>query len=95
VHATAWSFLGAPLEPMLEDCVYYGLRSIRTSEPADSASPELAGSAVDALEGSRAALLGRHGVVAIGATLDEAVTTAEVVERQARVAWLLRGGIGS
>lgn len=56
VHATAWSFLDAPLEPELEDCTYYGLDTIRTSEPARSASAELARSAVDASRGSRRAV---------------------------------------
>jgi L-fuculose-phosphate aldolase len=91
VHATAWSHLGAPLEPELEDCRYYGIGSVRTSVPAPPASSELGAAAARALSGSRAALLGEHGVVAVGATPAEALLVARVVERQAQVAWLLRG----
>jgi len=92
VHATAWSFLGEPLEPALEEAAYYDVGPVATSAPARAGSPELAERAVAALGASRAALLGRHGVVAIGATPGEALTIAEVVERQAQVAWLLRSG---
>jgi L-fuculose-phosphate aldolase len=90
VHATAWSFLGEPLEPTLEECAYYDIPAIATSAPARAGSEELAARAVAALGSSRAALLGRHGVVAVGATPADALTIALVVERQAHVAWLLR-----
>ena len=91
VHATAWSHLGAPLEPELEDSHYHGLGPVRTSAPAPAGSLALADGAVRALHGSRAALLGGHGVVAIGDTPAAALLAARVVERQAQVAWLLRG----
>jgi L-fuculose-phosphate aldolase len=91
VYATAWSYLGAPLEPELEDSDYHGVGPVRTSAPAPAGSRELAEGAVLALHGSRAALLGGHGVVAIGDTPAAALLAARVVERQARVAWLLRG----
>jgi len=91
VHATAWSFLDEPLEPRLEDSTYYDVGTIKTSAPAPAGSTEIGEAAVEALGGSRAALLGRHGVVTVGATLEEALVVAEVVEREAQVAWLLRG----
>lgn len=89
-HATAWSFLGEELRPELEDNAYYRTGPIRTAGPAAGGSAELAGAAAAALRGSRAALLGGHGVVATGATPEEAAVIAAVVERQAQVAWLLR-----
>lgn len=91
VHATAWSHLGVPLEPQLEDSHYHGVGPVRTSAPAAAGSRELAEGVVRALHGSRAALLGGHGVVALGDTPAAALLAARVVERQARVAWLLRG----
>jgi L-fuculose-phosphate aldolase len=91
VHATAWSFLPEPLGPPIEEIEYYGIGPIRTSEPAPAGSLALAGNAVLALGGGLAALLGRHGVVSVGATPQEALTVARVVELQAHVAWLLRG----
>jgi L-ribulose-5-phosphate 4-epimerase len=95
VHATAWSYLGASLEPALEDADYYAIGPVRTSAPARAGSAALAVAAVRALGDSRAVLLGRHGVLALGSTLDEALTVALVVERQAHVAWLLRSAPAS
>ena len=80
-----------PLEPQLEDSHYHDVGPVRTSAPAPAGSRELAEGVVGALHGSRAALLGGHGVVAIGDTPAAALLAARVVERQARVAWLLRG----
>jgi L-fuculose-phosphate aldolase len=90
VYATAWSFLPDPLESRLEESAYYDVGPIATSAPAPAGSGRLAAVTVAALGASRAALLGRHGVVAVGATPDDALTVAEVVEREAQVAWLLR-----
>jgi L-fuculose-phosphate aldolase len=91
VHATAWSHLGVPLEPELEDSHYHAVGPVRTAAPAPAGSRALAAGAVRALHGSRAALLGGHGVVAIGDSPAAALLAARVVERQAQVAWLLRG----
>jgi L-fuculose-phosphate aldolase len=91
VHATAWSFLGEPLEATLEEAGYYGIGPMTASGPAPAGSPELAGAAVAALGRSAAALLGAHGAVVVGSAPREAVVRAAVVERQAHVAWLLRG----
>jgi ribulose-5-phosphate 4-epimerase/fuculose-1-phosphate aldolase len=89
-YATAWSFLGVPLEPELEDLAYHAVGRVRVADVAPAGSALLGESAVRALEGSRAALLGRHGVVVLGGTLQEALTIAELVEHQAHIAWLLR-----
>ncbi|MGX6448448.1 class II aldolase/adducin family protein, partial [Patulibacter sp. S7RM1-6] len=91
VAATAWSFLDEPLTPELEDLAYYGTGSIATAPPAPAGSDALAHAAVTALGDGRAVLLGGHGTLTVGRTPDEAVLVARVVERQARVAWLLRG----
>jgi L-fuculose-phosphate aldolase len=90
VFATAWSFLALPLEPRLEELDYEAIGAIRTSAPADAGSAELAERGVATLGGSRAVLLGGHGVVTVGADLRAALTAAEMVERQAHVCWLLR-----
>lgn len=91
-HATAWSFLDQPLEPALEDLAYYGIGQIRTAAPAPPGSNELAHNVSRALGTSNAVLLGEHGVLATGRTVDEALNAARVVEHQAQVAWLVRGG---
>jgi L-fuculose-phosphate aldolase len=91
LHATAWSFLGRPLRPRLEDLDYHEVGEVRTSAPAQAGTPELAQQAVAALADSRAALIGGHGVVAVGCELWQALTIAQLVERQATVACLLQG----
>lgn len=90
-HATAWSFLDEPLEPELEDLAYYGIGEIRTAAWAAPGSDELAHNVSQALGGSNAVLLGHHGVLTTGASVDEALVAARVVEHQAKVAWLVRG----
>jgi L-fuculose-phosphate aldolase len=90
-YATAWSFLDAELEPRTEEIDYYAIGPVRTSARATAGSDALAHAGVDALGQSKAALLGGHGVVAVGASVDEAITVARAVEHQAHVAWLLRG----
>ena len=90
--ATAWSFLGEPLGPELEDLAYYGIGSIRTAVPAPPGTDELAANVVTAIGDSRAVLLGDHGVLTLGTTPEDALTVARVVEHQAKVAWYLRSG---
>lgn len=89
-HAVAWSFLGEPLAPALEEQAYYGIGEVRTSPPAVAGSTDLARAGVAALGDGSAALLGGHGVVACGATAGEALLVAQVVEHHAQVAWLVR-----
>jgi L-fuculose-phosphate aldolase len=91
VAATAWSFLDEPLRPELEDLAYHGIAPVRTSPPAAAGSDELARVAAATLGPDSAVLLGHHGVLTVGATPHDALLAARVVERQARVAWLVRG----
>ncbi|MCW3009496.1 MAG: class aldolase/adducin family protein [Solirubrobacterales bacterium] len=90
-YATAWSFLGIALEPHTEEIGYYGIGPVRTCPPADAGSHALADAAIAGLGDSKATLLGGHGVVAVGATVDEAIVVARAIEHQAQIAWLLRG----
>ena len=90
-HATAWSFLAEPLPVLLEEQAYYALGEIAVAAPAPAGSAGLAAAAVEALGESSAALLGGHGVIAVGRDCEEALAKAEVVEQVAAVAWLLRG----
>lgn len=89
-QATAWSFLTEPLPVLLEEQAYYALGQIAVAAPAPSGSAALADAAVEALGESSAALLGGHGVVAVGGDCEEALAKAEVVEQVATVTWLLR-----
>lgn len=92
--ATAWTFRGEPLSLATEEVAYFDLGTVALASYAPAATPELARSAADALGAGRAALLERHGVVGVGATVEEALTICAVVERQAHVALLAAIGAG-
>jgi L-fuculose-phosphate aldolase len=89
-YATAWSFLDRPLEPALEDLEYFGIGPVRTAPPAPPGTDDLARNVSQALGGSNAVLLGHHGVLTTGASVEQALVNARVVEHQARIAWLVR-----
>jgi L-fuculose-phosphate aldolase len=90
VHATAWSFLGEPLDTGTEELDAAAGGAVLTAPYAPTGSDEIAAAAVEALGDRGAVLLGRHGVVGAGPTPAAALTTCLVVERQAQLAWLLR-----
>jgi len=90
-RATAWSFLGRPLEPDVEESAYYGIGAVRTSEPAPAGSDALAAAAAEGLGDGKAVLLAGHGVIAVGRDVAEATIVARSVEHQATIAWLLAG----
>lgn len=92
LYAQAWSFLGEPLPARTEELQALVGGDVRVAAYAPSGTPALARNAVAALRDRGAALLARHGLVTVGRTLEEALTRAQIVERQARVAWLLRLG---
>jgi ribulose-5-phosphate 4-epimerase/fuculose-1-phosphate aldolase len=91
VHATAWSHLDEPLDTGTEEIELAAGGAVRTAPYAPTGSDAIARRAVEALKDRRAALLARHGVLAVGATPAEALVTSQVVERQAQIALLLRG----
>ena len=76
VHATAWSFLGEPLDTGTEELETAAGGELLTALFAPTGTDEIAAAVVDALGDRRAALLARHGVVAVGATIDAAFTSA-------------------
>lgn len=90
IHATAWSFDGEPLDTGTEELEAATGGPVLTAPYAPTGSQEIATAAADALGDRNAVLLGRHGVVGVGATPAQALATCVVVERQAQLAWLLR-----
>lgn len=91
VHATAWSFLGEPLDTGTEELEDAAGGPVLTAPFEPTGSDEIAAAALEALGERQAVLLGRHGVLAVGASPARAVDVCAAVERQAQVAWLLRG----
>ena len=90
VHATAWSFLGEPLDTGTEELDQAAGGAVLTAPFAPTGSDEIAAAAVEALGDRRAVLLGRHGVLAAGDTPAKALDVCVAVERQAQIALLLR-----
>jgi L-fuculose-phosphate aldolase len=90
VHATAWSFTGEPLDTGTEELLAATGGAVLTAPYAPTGSEEIAAAAAAVLGNRQAVLLGRHGVVGVGATPAEALATCVAVERQAQIAWLLR-----
>jgi L-fuculose-phosphate aldolase len=90
-HATAWSFLGEPLDTATEELEQAAGGAVLTAPYAPTGSDEIAAAAVSALDDRGAVLLGLHGVVALGESPERALDAAVIVERQAQLAWLLRG----
>jgi L-fuculose-phosphate aldolase len=90
VHATAWSFLGEPLDTATEELEQAAGGAVLTAPFAPTGSDEIAAAAVTALAGRRAVLLGRHGVLGLAESPARALDVCAAVERQAQIAWLLR-----
>jgi L-fuculose-phosphate aldolase len=90
VHATAWSCLGEPLDTGVKELAQAIGGPLRTAADAPPGTDALARAAVEALDGRRAALLARHGVLAVAESPRRALVLCEVVERQAQIAWLMR-----
>jgi L-fuculose-phosphate aldolase len=63
---------------------------VRTAPEAPPGTDEIARVAVEALDGRRAALLARHGVLGVGDSPARALDVCAMVEQQAELAWLLR-----
>lgn len=87
-HATAWSLRGRPLDVDVEDLGYYDVGEVRCAPYAPPGTAALAANAAAALASSRAVLLGRHGVLAVGRDPADALLAARVVEHVAQVAGL-------
>lgn len=79
-RAVRWSHHGVELP------VPGGLASVRCAPAAPAGSPELARAVAATLADGEAVLMTGHGVVAVGAGLEEALAVAREVERRAAAA---------
>jgi L-fuculose-phosphate aldolase len=85
VHASAFAVAGLPIPCILDEQVVMLGGTIEVAEYAASASQALADAAVAALGERAAVLLRHHGVLGIGADVEEACVVAELVERVAQI----------
>ncbi|AZK93464.1 MULTISPECIES: class II aldolase/adducin family protein [Streptomyces] len=90
-HATAVSTLVSELPPVHYMTADLG-GPVRVAPYAVYGSEELAARMLTALDGRRACLLGNHGTVAVGATLDQAYDRTAQLEWMCRV-WLLASSV--
>jgi L-fuculose-phosphate aldolase len=85
VYASAFAVAGRAIEPIVDEQVIVLGGEVTVAKYGASASEELAANAVAALGDRGAVLLRHHGVLGVGADLDEAVAVVELVERLARI----------
>lgn len=84
-YATSFAVLRKLVPPVLTEMIPFLGGDIPVAEFALPGSEELGVRALKALEGRGACLLANHGVVAIGASLEEAYLRAVYVEDAARI----------
>lgn len=93
VHCTAMAIAHKPIPASCEDLVQITGGEVRCAAYALPGTQELADHVVKALEGRQAAIMASHGLVAVGATLQEALKVALVCEKSAH-ATILAASLG-
>jgi len=86
-YATTLACLHRAIPAFHYEVAFAGGADIRCAPYATFGTQELSDAALEALAGRRACLLGNHGAVAYGETLDAAVDLADKVEALARLYW--------
>lgn len=82
-YATTLACAGKSIPPLHYMTAVSGGPEIRVAPYALFGTEALAKSVIDTLEGRRACLMANHGQIALGRTLEEALTIAREVEAQA------------
>jgi L-fuculose-phosphate aldolase len=85
IAASAFAVAGERIPPILDEQVLALGGGVEVARYAASASDELARNAVEGLADRAAVLLEHHGIVGVGADLDEAIAVVDLVERVARI----------
>lgn len=83
-YATIIAIMGLSIPPLHYMVAVAGGKDIRCAPYALFGSPELSEAAVQALEGRKACLLGHHGIIAVGRSLEGALWLAGEVETLAK-----------
>jgi L-fuculose-phosphate aldolase len=93
IYASALAVAGMDIPPLIDEQVMILGGTIPVAEYAMSGSQELAEKACAALGEGYAVLLRSHGVLGVGADLEEAASVCESVERLAQI-YVLALGLG-
>lgn len=86
-YATTMACLHRGIPAFHYEVAHAGGPDIRCGAYATFGTQQLSDSAIAALEGRRACLIGNHGAVTVGESLDQALELAEKVESLARMYW--------
>ncbi|HSN21252.1 MAG TPA: class II aldolase/adducin family protein [Usitatibacter sp.] len=86
-YATTLACLGRAIPAFHYEVALAGGTDVRCAPYATFGTQALSDAALRALEGRRACLLAQHGLVAVGASPEEASATADKVEALARLYW--------
>ncbi len=83
--ATSAAVARVPLPAVVEDMAQIAGGAVEVASYAPPGSRQLADNVAAALAGRNAVLLANHGVVGVGATVDEAFRVCQVVEKTAMI----------
>ncbi len=86
IYASALAAMRKPVPAIIEDIVQIIGGRVECAAYALPGTQELANNAVAALNGRRAALLANHGAVCWGKSLEDALLTAEILEKASHIA---------
>ena len=95
-HSTYSSVLavsGIDLPPVIDEVVVYVGGAVRVSKYGFPGSPELAENVCEALSSNKAAFIANHGAVAVGKTLEEALSICLLVERACHI-YIMASSLG-
>lgn len=90
VYATVAAVAGLDIPPIVDETVLIVGGPILVAKYGFPSSQELADNVVAALEERNAVLLRNHGLIGVGAALEQALSVCELVERTAKVFILAR-----
>jgi len=90
IYASAFAAARTEIPCYTEDQAQIIGGRIRVASYAPLGTAELALNVVEALQDRFAALLANHGAVAVGRSLREAYTAAEILEKSAEIAYILK-----
>ena len=85
LYASAFAVAAQPIPCILDEQVVMLGGAVAVADYGASASQQLAANAVVALADRAAVLLKHHGVLGVGADLEEAVAVVDLVERVAKI----------
>jgi L-fuculose-phosphate aldolase len=86
-YATALAIARRDIPPVHYMIACFGGADVRCSDYATFGTEALSGAALRALEGRKACLLANHGMIAVGADLEQAMWLAVELETLARQYW--------